>query len=122
MDLPEERVDVSGGFEYVKIFSLFQVISIFDSGVFAMCFCRRHLPSNQPVFLLIICLSVMKIIEDSFINLILPLFQAQMLNSLICRRDISQSFFQQQKYDTNPFPSQEKFEDALNSNSTFCSA
>jgi hypothetical protein len=28
MDLPEERVDVSGGFEYAKIFSLFQVISI----------------------------------------------------------------------------------------------
>jgi hypothetical protein len=79
-------------------------------------------PSNQPVFFLIVGLSVMKIIEDSFINLILPLFQAQMLNSLICRRDISQTFFQQSKVDNNPFPSQEKFEDALNSNSTFCSA
>jgi hypothetical protein len=39
MDLPEERVDVTGGFEYAKIFSLFQVIS-FDSGAFAACFCR----------------------------------------------------------------------------------
>jgi hypothetical protein len=49
MDLPEERVDVTGGFEYAKIFSLFQVISFdsgavaisFDSGAVAIiCFCR----------------------------------------------------------------------------------
>jgi hypothetical protein len=64
----------------------------------------------------------MKIIEDSFINLILPLYQAQQLNSLICRKDISQAFFQQQKTGTNPFPNQEKFEDALNTDSAFCSA
>ncbi len=63
----------------------------------------------------------MKIIEDSFINLILPLYQAQQLNSLICRKDISQAFFQLQKTDTNPFPNQEKFEDELNTNSNFCS-
>jgi hypothetical protein len=132
MDLPEERVDVDGNFEYKKIFLLFEVRGANTCDAPCCCSCfqlenkthSRYLIltlSFQDVFLLIAVLSVMLIIEQSFIGLILPLFDAQMLNALICRQAISELFrSQRQSPSIRDFPDQFAFENRLRIDRNFC--
>ncbi len=74
----------------------------------------------QSVFFLIVVLSIMLIVEQSFIGLITPLFDAQMLNALICRQAISELYVSQRQNPAFTFPNQNALEDRLRTNRTFC--
>lgn len=74
----------------------------------------------QDELLLIIVLSLMKIVEESFIGLILPLFAAQMLNSLICRQAIGEVWVSIKQSPAPLFKTQSEMELRMLNDRSFC--
>ncbi len=93
LDVPEERTDTEGSFEYRKIFWLFKVINM-NSSLFAfeVEYCKAIFRFNVFVFIqdelwIILFLTFFKIFEN-VIAIAQPIFSGMLTDTLVCRQTI----------------------------------